>query len=91
MSVSVVDNYRDRVCNLEKLEHWTRQSMSKPKDEEQSLNGDWGKNFGFDFHYPLVSRSPEIKEIFKLIKKVSKSNASILIQGETGTGKELIA
>lgn len=91
MSVSVVDNYRDRVCNLEKLEHWTRQSMAKPKDEEQSLNGDWGKNFGFDFHYPLVSRSPEIKEIFKLIKKVSKSNASILIQGETGTGKELIA
>jgi len=91
MSVSVVDNYRDRVCNLEKLEHWTRQSMAKPKDEEQSLNGDWGKNFGFDFHYPLVSRSPEIKEIFKLIKKVAKSNASILIQGETGTGKELIA
>ena len=91
MSVSVVDKYRDRVCNLQKLEHWTRQSMSKPKDEEQSLNGDWGKNFGFDFHYPLVSRSPEIKEIFKLIKKVAKSNASILIQGETGTGKELIA
>ncbi|MCH7674974.1 sigma-54-dependent Fis family transcriptional regulator [candidate division KSB1 bacterium] len=65
--------------------------MSKPKDEEQPLNGGWDKNFGFDFHYPLVSRSPEIKEIFKIIKKVSKSNASILIQGETGTGKELIA
>ena len=91
MSVSIVDNYRDSVCNLEKLEDLTRQSMSKPKDEEQSQNGGWGKNFGFDFHDPLVSRSPEIKEIFKLIKKVSKSNASILIQGETGTGKELIA
>jgi len=81
MSVSVVDNYRDRVCNLEKLENLTRQSMSKPKDEEQPLNGGWGKNFGFDFHYPLVSKSPEIKEIFKLIKKVARSNASILIQG----------
>ena len=91
MSVSVVDNYRDRVCNLEKLENLTRLSMSKPKDEEQPLNGGWGKNFGFDFHYPLVSKSPEIKEIFKLIKKVARSNASILIQGETGTGKELIA
>ena len=50
-----------------------------------------GKNYGFDYHYPLVSRSPEIKEIFALIKKVAKSNATILIQGETGTGKELIA
>lgn len=58
-----------------------------PPDVESS----WGKNFGFDYHYPLVSRSPEIKEIFSLIKKVAKSNATILIQGETGTGKELIA
>ncbi len=90
MSVTIVDNYNEKVRNLEKLEDLTRQSMSKPKEEEP-LNGGWGKNFGFDFHYPLVSRSPEIKEIFKLIKKVSKSNASILIQGETGTGKELIA
>ncbi|MBN1349488.1 sigma-54-dependent Fis family transcriptional regulator [candidate division KSB1 bacterium] len=54
-------------------------------------NSALGKNFGFDYYYPLVSRSPEIKEILNLIKKVAKSNASILIQGETGTGKELIA
>ena len=58
-----------------------------PPEAESS----WGKNFGFDYHYPLVSRSPEIKEIFSIIKKVAKSNATILIQGETGTGKELIA
>jgi transcriptional regulator with GAF, ATPase, and Fis domain len=51
----------------------------------------WGKNFGFDYYYPLVSRSPQIREILKLIKKVAKSNATILVQGETGTGKELIA
>jgi two-component system response regulator HydG len=57
----------------------------------QDLEQSSGKNFGFDYHYPLVSRSPEIKEIFSLIKKVAKSNATILIQGETGTGKELIA
>ncbi|MFQ5633405.1 MAG: sigma-54 interaction domain-containing protein, partial [bacterium] len=91
MSVAIVDNYSDKVRNLELLEDLKRQSMSKKKNGEQLENGGWGKNFGFDFHYPLVSRSPEIKEIFKLIKKVSKSNASILIQGETGTGKELIA
>lgn len=51
---------------------------------------DWS-NLGFDSHYPLVSRSKKMKKIFSLIKKISKSNASVLIQGETGTGKELIA
>jgi transcriptional regulator with GAF, ATPase, and Fis domain len=68
----------------------------EPKDFDldvipTDIESTWGKNYGFDYHYPLVSRSPEIKEIFALIKKVAKSNATILIQGETGTGKELIA
>ncbi len=66
---------------------WAEPSLETP----ESLSRNWGKNFGFDYYYPLVSRSPKIKEILKLIKKVAKSNASILIQGETGTGKELIA
>lgn len=66
---------------------WAETSLEAPEEVSRS----WGKNFGFDYYYPLVSRSPQIKEILKLIKKVAKSNATILIQGETGTGKELIA
>ncbi len=42
-------------------------------------------------HWQVASRNSRIKEILKLVKKVAKSNASILIQGEVGTGKELIA
>ncbi len=67
--------------------NWARTQLDTPVDGGKR----WGKNFGFDYYYPLVSRSPQIKEILSLIKKVAKSNASILIQGETGTGKELIA
>lgn len=66
---------------------WT-ESISESENE---LNRSLEKNFGFDYYYPLVSRSPQIKNILELIKKVAKSNATILIQGETGTGKELIA
>jgi len=51
----------------------------------------WGRNFADDFYYPLVSQNDRIKDILKLIRKVAKSKTSILIQGETGTGKELIA
>jgi len=49
------------------------------------------ESLGFDNFYPLVGRSKRMKEVFNLIRKVAKSNTTILIQGETGTGKELIA
>ena len=50
-----------------------------------------GQLSAFELYYPKVSRNPEIRKIYALIKKVAKSNASVLIQGETGSGKELIA
>ena len=46
---------------------------------------------GFELFYPKISLNPEIRRIFSLIQKTAPSNASLLIHGETGTGKELIA
>ena len=39
----------------------------------------------------LIGESRQMKEIFRLIEKVARSNASVLIRGETGVGKELVA
>lgn len=39
----------------------------------------------------IVGRSKAMTEIFTLITEISESDAPVLIQGETGTGKELIA
>jgi two-component system, NtrC family, response regulator AtoC len=39
----------------------------------------------------IVGESPRMKEIFKTIDKVARSNASVLVLGETGVGKELVA
>jgi DNA-binding NtrC family response regulator len=39
----------------------------------------------------IVGRSPEMIEIYKLIGQVSETDAAVLIQGETGTGKDLVA
>lgn len=39
----------------------------------------------------IVSRSPSMDKIFKILPQVAESDSTVLIQGETGTGKELMA
>src|SRR3989338_673328 len=39
----------------------------------------------------IVGKSPEIREIFKIVDDVAQNNATVLITGESGTGKELVA
>ena len=39
----------------------------------------------------IIGTSPAMQEVFKRIGKVSQSDASVLILGQTGTGKDLVA
>jgi two-component system NtrC family response regulator len=39
----------------------------------------------------IVGKSPKIQEIFRMIRKVAPTSSTVLIVGETGTGKELVA
>ena len=39
----------------------------------------------------LIGSSPAMQEVYAMTRRVAASNASVLLVGETGTGKELIA
>ena len=39
----------------------------------------------------IIGSSKQMKDIFKVIGRVSPSDATVLIQGDSGTGKELVA
>ena len=45
----------------------------------------------YDFEKSIIGTSPAIKKIFNLLEKSVKTNITVSITGETGTGKELIA
>jgi len=39
----------------------------------------------------IIGRTPAMQEVYKTIGRVARSDATVLIWGETGTGKELVA
>ncbi|RKY33643.1 MAG: hypothetical protein DRP68_01705 [Candidatus Omnitrophota bacterium] len=41
--------------------------------------------------YNIIGRNPKMQKIYNLIDAVASTNATVLIQGESGTGKRLIA
>ena len=41
--------------------------------------------------YGIIGRCPEMRTVFELIGKASRTSANVLISGDSGTGKELVA
>ena len=42
-------------------------------------------------HRKIISKSDSMEEIFSLVQRVAPTDATILIQGESGSGKEVVA
>ena len=42
-------------------------------------------------HEEIIAKSPEMRQVLSQVEQVAETDATVLIEGETGTGKELIA
>lgn len=66
--------------------------LQKPYDKEKLLDTvSRALNKLSTLDIEIVSVSPEMDAVKKLILKIAKSSSTVLIRGESGTGKELIA
>ena len=76
--------------NLEQFLTILRQAL-KAQEMERELDS-LRKEVTEKYSFPnVVGRHPRILEIFEIITRVSHTDRTILIQGESGTGKDLIA
>ncbi len=57
-------------------------------DENKYLRSQLKEAYGFN---RIIGKSASLQQVLGLVKKVSKTEANILIQGDSGTGKELVA
>src|ERR671927_587508 len=71
---------------LDKLEKAIKQKALI--DENEQLKAKLQDRYKFQ---NVIGKSKKMQELFELIESVAASEANILIQGENGTGKELIA
>jgi two-component system NtrC family response regulator len=76
--------------NLEQFFAIIRQAL-KTQEMEREINH-LRKEVSEKYSFPnIIGNHPKMQEIFELIGKVAKTDQTILIQGESGTGKDLIA
>jgi len=59
------------------------------KDEIRSLRKEVRKKYSYD--NTIIGSSPATQKVFDLIEKATRTNVTVSVTGETGTGKELVA
>ena len=64
----------------------SKKEVSQLKEKEKGLKTEINREQKF-----IVGSSPQLMQMLNMVRKVAKTDANILITGENGTGKELIA
>ena len=83
-------DFLTKPVSLEKLEILIKRALQSRRIEAENvvLHERLDKKYSFE---GIVGNSPGLTEVLDKVKLVAPSKATVLLEGETGTGKELIA
>ncbi|MFQ6105273.1 MAG: sigma 54-interacting transcriptional regulator [Candidatus Glassbacteria bacterium] len=81
-------------CDLILIEALAKDLVSKASWNTMGKrgNGEWKKAIDLDSDYEgIITCSHQFKDVLGIVEKIKDSSIPVLLEGETGTGKELIA
>lgn len=83
-------NYLTKPINYEEMWITVKNAVDKQKLQREvtTLRKEIGDKFGLQ---NFVGKNEKIMQVLEKVLQIAETNATVLIQGETGTGKELIA
>jgi two-component system, NtrC family, response regulator AtoC len=83
-------HYITKPVNLDELELVLQRALSSRRIEAENINlrEQLDKKFGVE---NIVGQSLAMRQVFEIVQQVAPTRATVLVSGETGTGKELIA
>jgi len=83
-------DYLTKPCKLHELEVVIQKAYEKKVLQETNINlkDELRLKTNYD---EIIGSSKKMREVMSLVSKVAQSNSTVLIEGETGSGKELIA
>tara|TARA_B110000967_G_scaffold5045_1_gene4992 strand:+ start:5110 stop:6474 length:1365 start_codon:yes stop_codon:yes gene_type:complete len=77
----------EKPFSSEKLLNYVKRGLENTKLKKEKNSAENKLFHSFDF----IGKNPEIVKILKVIEKLALTESRVLITGETGTGKELVA
>ena len=84
------DDFLTKPVNLDHLDILLERSIHQRnlKSENEELRKQLNSKFGLE---NIIGNSPAMEKVFDIITQAAPTQATVLIQGDSGTGKELVA
>jgi transcriptional regulator with GAF, ATPase, and Fis domain len=76
------------IAQLRELTDRLQDARDKLAQEKSYLEGEIQSELGFE---EIIGKSPALLEVLKNVRLVAPTDSTVLLLGETGTGKELVA
>jgi two-component system response regulator PilR (NtrC family) len=83
-------DYIAKPFDIEELKIIVRKAVERKQLEDENIHLRSALEERFTFAN-IIGKSPKMQDIFSIVQRVAKTTSTVLISGDSGTGKELIA